>query len=242
MDRNTVVAAICRMTRRPPGDVQGHLSLGTVGLSSSFGLTALRTVLESQGSGQLPSLSFTMTVDTLVDLVTGAAPVGNALAASTGALQAAVGTAETSSPHAAASSPAPRPVVRSSPRTGPFASAEIGLGMDMQEIASLPNADDYREHIFYAGNFTPQELATAVLRPNPRAHLCGLFCAKEAAKKSHRALLDVRMADLSILPDDMGRPVLHVADAVAAAAGLRFLVSITHTETVAAATCIALSE
>ena len=112
----------------------------------------------------------------------------------------------------------------------------------MQEIASLPNADDYREHAFYSGNFTPQELATAVLRPNPRAHLCGLFCAKEAAKKSHRALLDVRMSDLSILPDDMGRPVLHVADAVAAAAGMRFLVSITHTETFAAATCIAISD
>ena len=120
-------------------------------------------------------------------------------------------------------------------------SAAIGLGMDMQEIASLPNADDYREHAFYAGNFTPQELATAVLRPNPRAHLCGLFCAKEAAKKSHPALLDVRMSDLSVLPDETGRPVLRVADTVAAAAGLRFLVSITHTDTVAAATCIAFS-
>ena len=229
MDRNTVVAAICRMTRRPPGDVQGHLSLGTAGLSSSFGLTALRSVLESQGCGRLPSLSSTMTVDALVDLVTGVAPAGDAPAASP------------SSPHTAAGSLAPRPFVPSAPGTGSFASATIGLGMDMQEIASLPNADDYREHAFYSGNFTPQELATAVLRPNPRAHLCGLFCAKEAAKKSHRALLDVRMSDLSVLPDETGRPVLRVADTVAAAAGLRFLVSITHTETVAAATCIAIS-
>jgi holo-[acyl-carrier protein] synthase len=114
--------------------------------------------------------------------------------------------------------------------------------MDMQEIASFPLADDLREHPFYAGNFTPQELATAVLRPNPRAHLCGLFCAKEAAKKSHPALLDVRMADLAVLPDATGRPVLRVADGVAGAAGLRFLVSITHTDAVAAATCVALGD
>jgi len=118
----------------------------------------------------------------------------------------------------------------------------VGLGMDMQEIATFPAADDFREHPFYAGAFTPQELATAVLRPNPRAHLCGLFCAKEAAKKSHPALLDVRMSDLCVLPDEAGRPVLRVADGAAAVVGLRFLVSITHTDTVAAATCVTLAD
>jgi holo-[acyl-carrier protein] synthase len=217
------------MTRRKPGDVQGHLSLATVGLSSSFGLTALRSVLESQGCGRLPALTPTMTVDALADLVGGAPP-------------AAVPAAVSPPPAAQASAAAPvgsRPPVPATPR--PAASAmPVGLGMDMQEIATFPAADDFREHPFYAGAFTPQELATAVLRPNPRAHLCGLFCAKEAAKKSHPALLDVRMSDLCVLPDEAGRPVLRVADGLAA--GLRFLVSITHTDTVAAATCVVLSE
>jgi holo-[acyl-carrier protein] synthase len=232
MDRNAVVAAICRMTRRKPGDVQGHLSLASAGLSSSFGLTALRSVLESQGCGRLPALTPTMTIEALVDLV-GGAP------------QAAAGPA--TSPVAVPATVSPAPTV-SRPQAPPAtarpsaAAMPIGLGMDMQEIASFPAADDFREHPFYAGTFTPQELATAVLRPNPRAHLCGLFCAKEAAKKSHPALLDVRMSDLCVLPDEAGRPVLRVADGVAAAVGLRFLVSITHTDAVAAATCVALAD
>ena len=229
MDRNAVVAAICRMTRRKPGDVQGHLSLASTGLSSSFGLTALRSVLESQGCGRLPALAPTMTGDTLVDLVVGTPQAVDGSATSPVAIPA------TASP----ASPVPRPAT---PRSATAVALPIGLGMDMQEIASFPAADDFREHPFYAGTFAPQELATAVLRPNPRAHLCGLFCAKEAAKKSHPALLNVRMSDLCVLPDEAGRPVLRVADSVAAASGLRFLVSITHTDTVAAATCVALSD
>jgi len=236
MDRTAVVAAICRMTRRKPGDVQGHLSLATAGLSSSFGLTALRSVLESQGCGRLPALSPTMTVDALVDLVAGKPPAADAPSAAAQASPAA--------PSQAASPSSARGAIRpAAPRPAAAAAATvIGLGMDLQEIASFPLADDLREHPFYAGNFTPQELATAVLRPNPRAHLCGLFCAKEAAKKSHPALLDARMADLAVLPDETGRPVLRVADGVAGAAGLRFLVSITHTDAMAAATCVAISE
>jgi len=229
MDRNAVVAAICRMTRRKAGDVEGHLSLASTGLSSSFGLTALRSVLESQGCGRLPALAPTMTVNSLVDLVVGAPQAVDGSATSPVAIQAITATA----------SPAARPATS---RSATAVALPIGLGMDMQEIASFPVADDFREHPFYAGTFAPQELATAVLRPNPRAHLCGLFCAKEAAKKSHHALLDVRMSDLCVLPDEAGRPVLRVADSVAAAAGLRFLVSITHTDTVAAATCVAIAD
>jgi holo-[acyl-carrier protein] synthase len=239
MDRNAVVAAICRMTRRKPGDVQGHLSLATAGLSSSFGLTALRSVLESQGCGRLPALTPTMTVDALVDLVGGTPPAAGGSA--TAPAPAAVSPSPAAPTPAAASAGSRPPARPATPR--PAANAlPIGLGMDMQEIGTFPAADDFREHPFYAGTFTPQELATAVLRPDPRAHLCGLFCAKEAAKKSHPALLDVRMSDLCVLPDEAGRPVLRVADGVAAAAGLRFLVSITHTDTVAAATCVALAD
>jgi len=39
------------------------------------------------------------------------------------------------------------------------------------------------------------------------------------AKKSHPALLDVRMADLAVLPDETGRPVLPVAAATCVALG-----------------------
>lgn len=228
MDRDNVVAAICKLTRRKPEELQGSFTLASCGLSASFGLTALRTLLESQGCGRLPVFTAGLTVDSVADLVSGTVPAADASPA----------LARSFRPEASDRVTSARPVAVSA--TG--MSAAIGLGMDMQEISSFPSPADFREDPFYVGNFTAQELATAVLRPDPRAHLCGLFCAKEAAKKSHPALLEVRMSDLSVLPDETGRPVLRVTDSVAAAAQMRFLISITHTESVAAATCVVLED
>ena len=108
--------------------------------------------------------------------------------------------------------------------------------MDIQDIASLPVTTDYRAHEFYISHFAPEEIATALLRPDPRAHLCGVFCAKEAAKKSHPDLLNLRMTDFFVSHDPTGRPALHLVDNHR----LKFLLSITHTAEFAAATCLTL--
>ena len=102
----------------------------------------------------------------------------------------------------------------------------LGLGLDLQDIDALPRSADFRTDPFYAANFSPSELATAMLRPDPRAHLCGVFCAKEAAKKSHPALIDLRMDSMVVGHDQGGRPVLSLLDPSIA---LSFTISITHT-------------
>jgi len=224
MDRDAVLSALARMTRKKPQEIPGHASLATLGLSSSFGLTALRSLLESQGKAPLPPFHPNMQVDALVQLV-GGLP----------------GAPPTGAPPAMAAVPAAVRPVSVTPQAGGLGMS-LGLGMDMQEIGLLPETDDYRSHPFYAANFTPQELATSALRPDPRAHLCGLFCAKEAAKKSHAALLGLPMSDFCVLPDEAGRPILRLTDPAVVLVRLRFLVSITHTATVAAATCVTLAE
>jgi holo-[acyl-carrier protein] synthase len=223
MDRGRVVLALSKLSRKNSHDIQPHLSLASLGLTSSFGLSALRSLFESESGKKLPPLSVNMTVEQVIELITG------------GAAEVAV-----SSPQSAA----PLPVTVRGDHGVPARDAAqpslagIGLGMDMQEIGSLPAVSDYRTDAFYAAHFTQAEIATALLRPDPRAHLCGVFCAKEAAKKSHPALLDLRMTELIVLHDQAGRPAIRLKDDRAHGMRFEFVVSITHTERYAAATCL----
>ena len=217
MMSDDVVLALSRVSRRKPGDIQPHLSLASLGLSSSFGLSAVRSLLEAGGAGKLPPLGARMTVGQLVDLVAGGE-------------QPAVA--------AEPSTPVVLPSAHDEPMPAAMSINGMGLGMDMQEIASLPPASDYRTDAFYTGHFHPSEIATAILRPDVRSHLCGIFCAKEAAKKSHPALLNLRMTELLVAHDPAGRPMLRLVDDVAPGAAFAFLLSITHTEHYAAATCL----
>jgi holo-[acyl-carrier protein] synthase len=113
----------------------------------------------------------------------------------------------------------------------------FGLGMDLEEIQALPIATDFRAHDFYRAHFSPTELSTAFLKPDPRVHLCGIYCAKEAVKKSHPDLLHLRMLDIGISHDENGRPLVSLTDANLQRRFL-FQISITHTSSVAAATCL----
>lgn len=222
MDRSSVIAALAKMSRRRPETIEGHLSLVSLGIGSSFGLSALRSVLESASGAKLPVFTPQIKVDELVNLTNGG------------------GVASAPAP---ASRPAPlpaqrRPINAPAPRQAPAAASagQFGLGMDMQDISVLPQADDFRTDPFYASHFSPAEIATAALRPSPRAHLAGLFCAKEALKKSHPYLLNLRMDEIVVTHDSAGRPTIAVTAPTEQA--FQFLVSITHTAQIAAATCV----
>jgi len=236
LESSKIIAAIARIARKRSADVQGHTTLATIGLNSSFGLSALRSLLEVEASGRLPPLTVHMTVDEVIKLLT-------SVAAST--------LSHTSSKTAVALRS--RSVFRPSALTGSNAAlsasplrylppANLGMGMDMQEIASLPQVADLRSDVFYTSHFSSQELATAVLRPEPLAHLCGIFCAKEAAKKSHPELLNLRMDQMSISHDENGRPMLNVSNVAIPPGRFQFIISITHTAQVAAATCLSIRE
>lgn len=227
MDANLILTVLSRVSRKRPADIQGHISLATLGLTSSFGLGALRSILEAESRQKLPPLNISMKVNDLVSLLAG------------GAAPSVETLAQTASPKTSPIKPPARPApAASAPSPARALPGNTGLGMDMQEIEDMPVAADFLTHEFYSSHFTPAEIATAVLRPNPRAHLCGIFCAKEAAKKSHSSLLNLRMTDFSVSHDKEGRPLLRLAESVTPEWPFQFILSITHTRQFAAATCL----
>jgi holo-[acyl-carrier protein] synthase len=227
MEKKDILQAIAKISRKELATIQPHLSLGSLSLSSSFGLTALRSLLEAGSRTQLPPLTTGMTVGAVLGLLVTAGqhtPV-----------PARPGVHAGLAPGALADRTTP---VRVTSAGAPPSLSGLGLGIDLQEIDALPLARDYRADPFYSSHFLPSEIAGAMLRPDPRAHLCGLFCAKEAAKKTHPDLLTLRMTEFLVSHDAAGRPSLALTGESQAAVQFRFLVSITHTEHYAAATCL----
>jgi phosphopantetheine--protein transferase-like protein len=117
----------------------------------------------------------------------------------------------------AAAGPAPMP-----------ASAAGLIGIDIEDVASLPEAEDYREHPFYRDNFTPAEIAYCLRQGDPRASLCGVWAAKEAILKTGLASAALlRLIDIEILRDEWGRPGF-----------ANCAISISHTGQAAVAVCM----
>jgi phosphopantetheine--protein transferase-like protein len=65
-----------------------------------------------------------------------------------------------------------------------IASQGVALGIDIEDIAALPQTNDFRKEPFYTMNFTPEEIAYCILQPDPYASFTGLFAAKEAIVKA----------------------------------------------------------
>ncbi|MBI5925014.1 MAG: 4'-phosphopantetheinyl transferase superfamily protein [Aquabacterium sp.] len=218
---------LAKMVRQSPDAIADTSSLGSLGLTSSFGLSALRSAIEKESQRRLPPIGLHLRVSELLQMIEAA---HNSSAADPSTDLPKVRDTAIREPDS------PRSFASRSSITGDF-----GVGLDMQEIEDLPETDDYRGHSFYFGHFSSTEIATALLRPDPRAHLCGIFCVKEAVKKSHAKLLDLRMDEILVCHDDAGKPFveLRVSKPDIAALNFRFHISITHTRRVAAATCLA---
>ena len=82
-----------------------------------------------------------------------------------------------------------------------------GIGIDIEEIAALPPATDFRKEEFYKMNFTPGEIAYCILQPDPYASFAGLFAAKEAMIKADGANRDKRFNMLEIEHSPLGKPL-----------------------------------
>ena len=104
----------------------------------------------------------------------------------------------------------------------------VQVGVDIEDLAALPQADDYREHPFYQDNFTSAEIAYCIRQLDARASFCGMWAAKEAILKTRSAPIKVlSLRDIEIAHDVSGRPVHPDC-----------LVSISHTATSAVAVCL----
>jgi phosphopantetheine--protein transferase-like protein len=114
----------------------------------------------------------------------------------------------------------------------------LKVGLDVEDIGSLPFAVDYWEHEFYRGSFARSEIAYAVLQAEPRTHFAGFWCAKEALRKCDSAFAGVSPDKTAVAHDVSGQPYLTL-DAGTGPERLPHAMSISHTEAVATAVVVA---
>jgi phosphopantetheinyl transferase (holo-ACP synthase) len=103
-----------------------------------------------------------------------------------------------------------------------------GLGFEIANIAALPDAEDYARHEFYLANFTAVEIAHCTKQPEPKPAFQGLLAVKRAIVKSG-AVINSPEAPRSV---ELG------FDGEGGPAYPGCLLSISHTDTIAAAICI----
>jgi phosphopantetheine--protein transferase-like protein len=82
----------------------------------------------------------------------------------------------------------------------------LSVGLDIQDLKSLPLSADYWEHEFYQGCFSRVEVAYAVVQSEPRAHFAGFWSAKEALKKCDPSFINVDLTLLTVAHDATGKP------------------------------------
>ncbi|MFC5450732.1 holo-ACP synthase [Paenibacillus aestuarii] len=123
----------------------------------------------------------------------------------------------------------------------------IGVGTDLLEIARVRKMlEGTAGERFMERVLTPQERELAMQRRGRLAEfVSGRFAAKEAIVKAIGCGIgkQIGFQDVEVLPDAFGKPVCHMSAAALERAGLnngshRVHISITHTESMAAAYAI----
>jgi len=180
IDEQKLKEVVAAMLMIPAGDIRPETSLA--GLDNSLGEAKLRLALKRFG-GELPN---------------GVRP------AAFGALdQLLRGTREPE--------PSAPPVLElpggahGVPQNG---LQELRIGLDVQDVASLPVCADYWEHEFYRGTFAKSEIAYAIVQQQPRVHFAGFWCAKEALRKCDANFRKIPPPETAVAHDETGRPYL----------------------------------
>jgi len=111
--------------------------------------------------------------------------------------------------------------------TAPGLHGSKGLGLEIANIAALPDSEDYAQDAFYRANFTPSEIAHCSKQPVARTAFQGIFALKRAIVKSGAASEPKEgYKDIEIGFDGEGRAVFPGC-----------LLSLSDTGTIAAAAC-----
>lgn len=103
----------------------------------------------------------------------------------------------------------------------------LSVGIDIENISSLPTTDDFREHAFYKSNFSQEEIAYCICQSNPYASFAGLFAAKESIIKANLKYRGRPFNMINIDHNENGKPIIN-----------GFQVSISHTDLVAVAIAV----
>jgi phosphopantetheine--protein transferase-like protein len=78
-----------------------------------------------------------------------------------------------------------------------------GIGIDIEHINNLPDAQDFRTDSFYASHFSIEEIAHCIASNDPKLSFAGIFAAKEAIFKCSN-IEDMRK--ITIQFDTKGKP------------------------------------
>lgn len=84
-----------------------------------------------------------------------------------------------------------RRIVEKAPLNGGAAASKTGglsIGIDIQDVAELPDCVDYWEDEFYKMKFAPEEIAYGVSRKDPKETFAGIYSCKEALVKCDNTL------------------------------------------------------
>ena len=114
---------------------------------------------------------------------------------------------------------------------------DLGLGVDVQEIAAFEDHADPTDLRFYERVFTAAERDWCAERPHPAQHLAVRFAAKEAVVKALSGHAELGLEEVEVVRDDAGRPSARLL----CEAPERFAVkiSLSHSDTQAVAVAIA---
>jgi phosphopantetheine--protein transferase-like protein len=95
----------------------------------------------------------------------------------------------------------PQPTLNFKPQT-----SNSSIGIDIENIDSLPKTNDFRNEGFYTDNFSEKEIAYCILQPNAYASFAGLFAAKEAIVKANNQYKNSKFNQLIITHNAQGKP------------------------------------
>ncbi len=124
----------------------------------------------------------------------------------------------------------------------------VGHGIDLVECARIARVHAHHGERFLKRVLTAAEQRRSTAYKDPIPFIAGRWAAKEAILKMIGTGWRGKIAwtDMEILPDDLGQPIATLTGETARIAtrkGIRrVLISITHTETTAAASAIGVSE
>jgi holo-[acyl-carrier protein] synthase len=206
----TVIEIISVIAGKERSQLAPDSNLRSLGITSSIEILKIQSALERKFNQKLPPLGDTWTIDKI------ASQVGQGIGEN-----AAIATPMQLKIEDNQGAFSEIPERSSTPGFSGFF-----IGIDIEEVEHLPLTSNFRTHDFYQTQFRNEEISYALLKPEPRLHLCGIFCAKEALKKSAPELIQLRMDEIQI-HHLQGRPYIQTIHE-SINARFNFQVSISH--------------
>jgi phosphopantetheine--protein transferase-like protein len=105
----------------------------------------------------------------------------------------------------------------------------LDIGIDSEEINRFEKLKRYDS--FVLNNFTKQEIDYCFSRSVPKVHLAGIFCSKEAVRKTIDDR-NISFKDIEITHSKKGKPKINIGNYQKGKIKQKgnFLLSITHTK------------